>query len=115
MKFGEWMPVTEAVPADGACGDWSEDVLCVMERPDYNHVYYEIFVGYYNSEEGWYTYMHDSTEKVGIRRSPIDKQKRMERNGERIVAWMPLPKLPEKYQEHEIEKCPWCGKKIVDD
>lgn len=102
--MSEWIKCKDRLPELNSEGDWSDDVLVVMRRYDYpskrEGAYYEIMVGYYATDEGWYTFMHNNCAQVGVEKlPPYPRNGHIHRTTDEIVYWMPLPEPPKEEQE----------------
>ena len=91
-----WIPVTERLPKLNS-DMYSDDLIVCMRRFDGESYYYEKFAGYLTSGNTWYTYQHDSCSQVGIEQH----MKHYRSTADVIVAWMPMPSLPELPKEGE--------------
>lgn len=96
-----WISCKERLPEVRQDGDWSDDVLVLMLRydnPKYKTgIYFEQYIGYYSPEEGWWTCMHNNCHPVGVENfeTPYNRSRgHIKRTTDKIVFWMPLPKLP---------------------
>lgn len=90
----QWIPVTERLPKINS-DMYSDDLIVCMRRFDGEDYYYEKFAGYLTSGNIWYTYQHDSCSQVGIEHH----MKHCRGTADVIVAWMPMPSLPEPPKE----------------
>ena len=90
----KWIPVTERLPKINS-DMYSDDLIVCMRRFDDESYYYEKYAGYLTSNNIWYTYQHDSCSQVGIERH----MKHYRKTADVIVAWMPMPSLPEPPKE----------------
>jgi len=91
-----WIPVTERLPKINS-DMYSDDLIVCMRRFDGEDYYYEKFAGYLTSSNIWYTYQHDSCSQVGIEQH----MKHYRQTADVVVAWMPMPSLPEPPKEGE--------------
>lgn len=89
-----WISVTERLPKLNS-DMYSDDLIVCMRRFDGESYYYEKFAGYLTSGNIWYTYQHDSCSQVGIEQH----MKHYRSTADVIVAWMPMPLLPEPPKE----------------
>lgn len=93
-NISKWIPVTERLPKINS-DRYSDDLIVCMRRFDGESYYYEKFAGYLTSYNIWYTYQHDSCSQVGIEQHI----KHYRATADVIVAWMPMPSLPEPPKE----------------
>ena len=92
----KWIPVTERLPEEKRDG-FSEDVLVLVENPDGDITWRDIFVGYYlydatSVETGWWTMMTCGCAKIGEH----EHGGKVFPANEYVTHWMPLPKPPQK-------------------
>lgn len=91
-----WIPVTDRLPKINS-DMYSDDLIVCMRRFDGEGYYYEKFAGYLTSSNIWYTYQHDNCSQVGVEQH----MKHYRGTADVIVAWMPMPSLPEPPKDGE--------------
>lgn len=94
--MNEWIPVAERLPEEKRDG-LSEDVLVLVENPDGDITWRDIYVGYYlydstDSETGWWTMMTCGCAKIGEHKHG-DK---VFPANEYVTHWMQLPEPPKE-------------------
>lgn len=111
-----WIDVRDALPPldDGSLGDFTVQCLCLVESPDFNTLWRDIYAGYqevYTDDDGreirtWYTYRDGDCERVGFQHFqhyPCGKG-RTHRTGAKVVAWQPMPDFPDTMPHREYRE-----------
>ena len=98
-KIRHWIPVTERLPEERADG-FSDDVLMLIENPDGDKIWRDVYVGYYlydavSDETGWWVKMTcDCTKVVEHKHGG-----KIYKADEYVTHWMPLPEPPKEGAE----------------
>jgi len=91
-----WIPVTERLPEEKRDG-CSDDVLMLVENPDGDITWKDVFVGYYlydttSVETGWWAMMTCDCVKIGEHKHGS----KVFPANEYVTHWMPLPEPPKE-------------------
>lgn len=99
-----WISVEERLPEEKRDG-FSDDVLMLIEEPDGDITWRDVYVGYYlydavSDETGWWVKMTCDCTKVGEHKHG----NKIFKADERVTHWMPLPEPPKDEESPIITK-----------